>query len=67
MKKNQEGRRLAIFQPNKKGISSLRTNDNREGSQKVGLKKWKLEALEKERTKTSLLGPPKTGKSTRGF
>ena len=45
-----------------KVISSLGKNDKREISQKVGLKKWNLEALEKERTKVSLLGPPQNGK-----
>ena len=39
MKKNQKERRLVIFWPSKKGISSLGKNDKREGSQKVGLKK----------------------------
>ena len=39
MKKNQKVRRLAIFQPSGKGISSPGKNDKREGSQKVGLKK----------------------------
>ena len=34
-----------------KGISSLGKNDKRGNSQKVGLKKRKLEALEKERIK----------------
>ena len=43
MKKNQKGRRLAIFQPSRKEINSLGKNDKREGSQKVGLKKWNLE------------------------
>ena len=31
------------------------------------MKKWNLEALEKERTKVSLLGPPRTGKLARDF
>ena len=51
MKKNQKGRRLEIFRPSRKGISSFGKNERREGSQKVGLKKWNLETLEKERTK----------------
>ena len=34
-----------------KGISSLGKNDKRGNNQKVGLKKRKLEALEKERIK----------------
>jgi len=33
----------------------------------VGLKKWNLEVLEKEGTKASLLGPPRTGKSASGL
>ena len=45
-----------------KGISSLGKNDKRESSQKVGMKKWNLEALKKERTKVSLLGPLQNGK-----
>ena len=39
MKKNQKVRRLALFRPSGKGISSLGKNGKREGSQKVGLKK----------------------------
>ena len=50
-----------------KGISSLEKNDKRESSQNVGLKKWNLKVLEKERPKVSLLGPPRTGKLVRGF
>ena len=34
-----------------KGISSLGKNDKRENSQKVGLKKWNLEALKKGKNK----------------
>jgi len=45
-----------------KGISSPGKNDKRKRGQKVGLKKWNLKALEKEGTKASLLGPPRTGK-----
>ena len=40
-----------------KGINSLEKNDKRESNQKVGLKRWNLEDLEKVRTKVSLLGP----------
>ena len=67
MKKNQEGKKFVIFRLSKKGVSSPGNNDKRECSQKVGLKKWNLEALKKEGTITSLLGPPRIGKSTRGF
>jgi len=67
MKKNQKGRRLAIFQSSRKGISSPGKNDKREGSQKVGLKKWNLETLEKERTKNQLSRTPQNRKSASGF
>ena len=50
-----------------KGINSLGKNDKRESSQKVDLKRWNLEALEKIRTKVNLLGPPRARKSARGF
>ena len=50
-----------------KGINSLGKNDKRESSQKVGLKKWNLEALEKERTKVSFLGSPQNGKVNKGL
>ena len=50
-----------------KEINLLGKNDKRESSQKVDLKKWNLKALEKERPKVSLLGPPRTGKSAKGF
>ena len=46
-----------------KGINSLGKNDKRESSQNVGLKKWNLKVLEKERP----IGPPRTGKLVRGF
>ena len=42
-------------------------NDKKESSQKVDLKRWNLEALEKEGLKVSPLGPSRTGKSARGF
>ena len=48
-------------------ISSPGENDKRESSQKVGLKKWNLKALEKERTKGQPSRTPRMGKSTRGF
>ena len=42
-----------------KGISSLGKNDKRGNNQKVGLKKRKLEALEKERIKLAFQDSPK--------
>ena len=50
-----------------KGISQFRENDKRECNQKVGLKRWNLEVLEKERSKVSLLGPPRTESQLRAF
>ena len=50
-----------------KGISTLGKNDKMESSHKVGLKKWNLEALEKERTKVSHLRPLRTRKPVRDF
>ena len=50
-----------------KGIHPFRKNDKKKSSQKVGLKMWYLEALEKERLKVSPLEPPRTEKSVRGF
>ena len=41
-----------------KGISPFEKNEKGESSQKVGLKKWNLEALEKEISKVSPLGSP---------
>ena len=49
------------------GINSLRKNDKGEGSQKLSLKRWGLEALKEEGSNVSSLGTPQNGKSTRDF
>ena len=51
----------------KRESAYLGKNDKGESSQKVGLKKWNLEVLKKERSKASPLGFPRMGKSTKGF
>ena len=51
-KKNHEGKWMGIFQPSRKELAHLRKMIK---GKNVGLKKWNLEALEKERTKVNLL------------
>ena len=61
-----EGRWLGIFQPN--GRESAHLGKMTKGKQPKGiLKRWYLEVLEKEISKVNPLGPPRMGKSTRGF
>ena len=47
-----------MFQLGRKESAHLKKNEKGESSQKVGLKKWNLEALEKEISKVSPLGSP---------
>ena len=59
---NHEGRWLGIFQPDRKESAHWGKMTKRKAA-----KRWNLEVLEKERSKVNLLGPPRMGKSVRGF
>ena len=56
---------LGIFQPSKKESAQLGKMTKGKATKNVGLKKkkkWNLEALEKERTKSQLSRTPQNGK-----
>ena len=59
---NHEGRWLGVFQPDIKESANL-------GKMTKGnaTKRWNLEVLEKERSKVSLLGPPRMESQLRAF
>ena len=64
---DHEGRRLRIFQPDRKESAHLGKMTKGRTNQKVDLKRWNLEVLEKEGSKVSPLGPPRIGKSAKDF
>ena len=63
---NYEGRWLGIFQPDRREFAIL-GKMTKGKLPKVGLKRWNLKAVGKERLEISSLGPLRTRKPAKGF
>ena len=58
---------MGNFQPGRKELAHLGKMKKKRKKPKGGSEKIEPKALEKEKTKVSLLGSPRTRKSARGF